>query len=220
MAEPARLYRSSDGAWSEGGRWSSEVEREESASSGPPDFETIFAEFGDAIFSYVYRLMGNAEDARDFTQDTFIRAYTALPRMPADLQVRPWLYRIATNICLDELRRRQRIRWTPWESLMARFWDRPSEDPGPERVLVAREDAIAVQRVLAELPPRYRSALLLREYQDLSYEQIAATLRTSVGGVKSLLYRAREAFRGTYQRMAQEEGWLDQPALGGAVDAL
>src|SRR5256885_751415 len=117
MAEPARLYRSSGGVWSEGARWSSDVEPEES-------------------------------------------------------------------------------------------------------VPVAREDAISVQRVLAELPPRYRSALLLREYQDLSYEQMAAALRTSVGGVKSLLYRAREAFRGAYQRMAQEEGWLDQPALGGAVDAL
>src|SRR5262249_37601305 len=62
MAEPARLYRSSDGLWPGGGRWSGDVEPEASLSGGPPDFETIFAEFGDAIFSYVYRLMGNADD--------------------------------------------------------------------------------------------------------------------------------------------------------------
>lgn len=218
MAEPARLIVHSDHRW-ESGTDAPAGGADSNFAGEKHDFEAIFNQYGDAIYSYVYRLMGNAEDAHDFTQDAFLRAYNALGRMPDDLQVRPWLYRIATNICLDELRRRRRIRWTPWEGLVERFWDRPVDEPGPEKVLIAREDAIAVQRVLAELAPRYRSALLLREYQDLSYDQIAESLRTSVGGVKSLLYRAREAFRVAYLRLALDEGWSEFPAGGGA-DAL
>jgi RNA polymerase sigma-70 factor (ECF subfamily) len=220
MAEPARWYGVSEEGWSEGPPRAEATSPGAPAPTGQDGFDAIFAAYGDSIYSYVYRLMGNAEDARDFTQDAFLRAYAALPRMPDDLNVRPWLYRIATNVCLDELRRRQRIRWIPWESLVARFWDRPSNDPGPERLLLAHEDAITVQRVLGQLPPRYRSALLLREYQDLSYEQMASALRTSVGGVKSLLYRAREAFRVAYQALGREEGWTEGPALEGTADGV
>ena len=64
-------------------------------------FDEIFQQFRDPIYSYIYHLMGSAEDAEDFTQDTFVKAYVALPNTPDDLKLKPWLYRIATNVCLE-----------------------------------------------------------------------------------------------------------------------
>ncbi len=161
-------------------------------------FEDIFAQYKDAIYSYVYHMMGNAEDAEDFTQDTFLKAYVALPNTPPDLKLKPWLYRIATNVCLDEMRRRKIIRWQPWEGVAERFFSQAAPEPGPEHHLIAQEDAAAVQAVLKLLHPRHRLALLLREYQYLSYEEMATVLKTTQSAVKSLLFRAREEFRKAY----------------------
>lgn len=161
-------------------------------------FDEIFAQYRDAIYSYIYHLMGNAEDAEDFTQDTFVKAYVALERTPEDLKLKPWLYRIATNVCLDEMRRRKIIRWQPWEGVAERFMSQASHEPGPETQLLAQEDAVMVQEVLKRLHPRHRLALLLREFHYLSYDEMALSLKTTQSAVKSLLFRAREEFRKAY----------------------
>ncbi|MBI2863653.1 MAG: sigma-70 family RNA polymerase sigma factor [Chloroflexi bacterium] len=158
-------------------------------------FEAIFAQYQDPIYRYVYRMMGNADDAGDLTQDTFLKAYLALPKMPVDLNVGPWLYRIATNTCLDELRRRKIVRWTPWDDFMAVFHPKQVAGDNPEKESLRREDAEEVQRTLARIHPRYRTCLLLKEYEDFSCNEIAAVMGISPGAVKSLLFRAREAFR-------------------------
>ncbi|MCX6023114.1 MAG: RNA polymerase sigma factor [Chloroflexi bacterium] len=161
-------------------------------------FDEIFAQYRDPIYSYVYHLMGNSEDAEDFTQDTFVKAFIALERTPEDLKLKPWLYRIATNVCLDEMRRRKIIRWQPWEGVAERFVSQASHEPGPETQLIAQEDAATVQEVLKLLHPRHRLALLLREFQHLSYDEMAHALKTTQSAVKSLLFRAREEFRKAY----------------------
>lgn len=175
-------------------------------------FEDIFAQYRDPIYSYVYHMMGNAQDAEDFTQDTFVKAYVALPRTPADLKLKPWLYRIATNVCLDEMRRRKIIRWQPWEGIAERFFSQAAPEPGPEQQLSAKEDAAAVQEILELLYPRHRLALLLREYQYLSYDEMAQVLKTTQSAVKSLLFRAREEFRKAYLSVYGAELELDGPA--------
>jgi RNA polymerase sigma-70 factor, ECF subfamily len=160
-------------------------------------FAGLFVQYEQPIYQYVYRLLGDAEDARDFTQDAFLKAYRKLPETLAkgNFQPQAWLYRIATNVCLDELRHRRLIRWQPWEAFVSLFHPTQIARDNPERDALQAETRQEVETVLEQLPPRYRTALMLREYDGLGYEEIAEVMGTSRIAVKSLLLRAREAFR-------------------------
>lgn len=164
-------------------------------------FEAIYNQYQIPIYNYVYRLMGNAEDAFDLTQDTFLKAYQALPRTSYDLRVGAWLYRIATNVCLDQLRHRKLIKWQPWEAFIAVFHPAQVGRDNPEGDVLDKENQEEVQLVLDRLHTKYRMCLILREYQDLSYDEIAEVLHTTRAAVKSLLFRAREEFRQVYARV-------------------
>ena len=163
-------------------------------------FEAIYSRYERRIYAFVYRLMGNAEDAYDLTQDTFIKAYQALPRTAPDLNLSAWLHRIASNACMDVLRRRQRLRWLPWENAKH---DRPSgrEEDDPEGSVVGGETQVAVQRVLSAMSPRNRQAMVLREYEGLSCEDIGEIMGVSRSAVKSMLFRGREEFRKLYTQL-------------------
>jgi RNA polymerase sigma-70 factor (ECF subfamily) len=177
-------------------------------------FEALVGRYQGALYTYVYRVMGSAEDAADLVQDALLKAYLALPRTSADLRVGAWLYRIATNVCLDELRHRKLVRWQPWAAFVAAFHPAqvaPEGQDSPERACLAREDAAEVQALLGELPPKYRLCLLLREYQGLSYDEIADVLATTRAAVKSLLFRAREEFRQRYARAPRQPGRATEP---------
>lgn len=165
------------------------------------DFDQLVADYQDRIYNCVYRLMGNSEDAYDLTQETFLRAYAALPKITGELKVGPWLYRIATNLCMDQLRRRKLIRWEPLDNLLAVFHPKQVARDNPERESLRRESRELVHRVLEKLPPKYRACLVLREYQDMSCEEIAEVLGTTRSAVKSLLFRAREEFRVVHERL-------------------
>src|SRR5919202_1519655 len=84
-------------------------------------FDEIFESYQERIYNCIYRLVGNPEEAHDLTQETFLRAYASLPKIQGELKVGPWLYRIATNLCMDQLRRRKLIRWEPWDSFVSLF---------------------------------------------------------------------------------------------------
>ncbi|MBI3978213.1 MAG: RNA polymerase sigma factor [Chloroflexi bacterium] len=165
------------------------------------DFEAIFERYQHPIYNYILRVMGSAEDAFDLTQDTFLKAYVALPRLPADSKIGPWLYRIATNACIDELRRRRLIQWQPWENFVAFFHPKQVIHETPEGEALRKESAVLVQEALRHLPANYRLGLVLREYQEFSCDEIADVLGTTRGAVKSLLFRAREEFRRVYTQL-------------------
>jgi RNA polymerase sigma-70 factor (ECF subfamily) len=169
------------------------------ADSPPMDvlFERLFAQYEQAIYQYVYRLLGDPEDARDFTQDAFVKAYRKLPETLAkgNFQPQAWLYRIATNVCLDELRHRKLLKWQPWDTFVSLFHPTQIARDNPERDALQEETRQEVEVVLEKLSPRYRAALVLREYHGLGYEEIATVMATSRTAVKTLLLRAREAFR-------------------------
>lgn len=173
-------------------------------------FEEIFDRFQTPIYNYVYRMMGNADDANDLTQEAFIKAYVALPKLSGDVNLSAWLYRIATNTCLDELRRRKIIRWQPWEAFVSVFHPKQVAGDDPELETLHGEDVAMVQRVMDRLPARYRMSLLLREYQELSCDEIGEVLGISRSAVKSLLFRAREEFRRMWLKM-EEEARAGQP---------
>ncbi|MCS7246411.1 MAG: sigma-70 family RNA polymerase sigma factor [Thermomicrobium sp.] len=165
-------------------------------------FALLYQKYERTIYQFIYRMVGNAEDASDLTQECFIRAYKALPQTSEDLNLGAWLRRIAANVCLDTLRRRSRLRWlrldhlAPWQGGPSR-----STTHDPERALLQTETQDVVERVLQRLQPRYRAALILREYEGYSSDEIADFLGISRSAAKSLLFRAREEFRRLYHEM-------------------
>jgi RNA polymerase sigma-70 factor, ECF subfamily len=166
-------------------------------------FEAIFHHYERQIYGFIYRMMGNAEDANDLTQECFIRAYRALPQTSDDLNISAWLHRIASNACLDVLRRRQRIRWLPWESHKHEqlLHGKPLDDP--ERSALSSETQEIVQRVISHMSPRNRMALILREYEGMSCEEIGQVMGLSRSAVKSVLFRGREEFRRIYRSLEE-----------------
>ena len=163
-------------------------------------FEAIYSRYERRIYAFVYRLMGNAEDAYDLTQDTFIKAYTALPRTAPDLNLSAWLHRIASNACMDVLRRRKLIRWLPWETFDTNPGLEPAAEDDPVGEYNQFETSGEVQSVLDRLTPKHRLSLVLKEYQGLSCDEIGDVMGLSRSAVKSLLFRAREEFRQVYLR--------------------
>ncbi len=166
-------------------------------------FEAIFLRYERPIYQFIYRMMGNAEDASDLTQECFIRAYRALPQTSDDLNVSAWLHRIAANACLDVLRRRKRIRWLLWEGQGQPDLHLNGHLEDPEREAIRTETQELVQRVLTQMNPRHRLALILREYEGLSCEEIGQILGLSRSAVKSVLFRAREEFRRIYRAVEE-----------------
>lgn len=154
-------------------------------------FEQLFRDYRQPILNYVYRLVGDSAIAEELTQHAFVKAYRALPRLPAGANQRAWLYRIATNAGYDYLRRRRLVQWLP---LLER--DRSSDtQKGPENAASQRD---AVQRTLAQLPPSYRAVLILYSVDGYSTVEISEMLGISQGAVKTRLCRARDKFRQAY----------------------
>ena len=159
-------------------------------------FETLVVEYEKNVYAITQRMTGNAEDAADMTQETFIKAYNSLSSFRGDSKFSVWLYRIATNVCLDFLRSRSR---KPTVSLSMEDddgeemqMDVADESQSPEVLLERGLTRDAVRRGLNALPPDYRQILLLREIQGLSYEEISDVLSLEVGTVKSRIFRARK----------------------------
>lgn len=160
-------------------------------------FEEVFRIYHTRIYNYAYRLVGNAEDAQDLTQESFLKAYRALLHGAQPANLSAWLYRTASNTCLDVLRRHRLIHWQPLENLLAVLTAAGARSPEDEVLRSERqaERQTEVERVLAQLPPRYRMYLVLREREGFSYQEIASITGDSLDTVKVTLYRARERAR-------------------------
>jgi len=154
-------------------------------------FEQLFRDYAQPILSYVNRLVGDSAMAEDLTQQVFVKAYRALPRLAADANRRAWLYRIATNACYDYLRRRRLVGWLPLLERDGLQYPQSNQ----EKVTGQRD---AVQRALAKLTPSDRAVLILYSVQGYSTVDISEMLDISQGAVKTRLFRARERFREAY----------------------
>jgi len=137
------------------------------------------------VYQLCYRFVGNHEDASDLTQDVFFRAYRGLSGFRGGSSLATWLYRIGVNACLNRVSARKPIT----EELDARqHVDTRNESPS-ERVL-RQERGARVREAIAQLPPKQRATLVLRMYQELSHEEIADVLGSSVGAVKANFFHA------------------------------
>ncbi|NOX60512.1 MAG: sigma-70 family RNA polymerase sigma factor [Chloroflexi bacterium] len=145
-----------------------------------------------AVFNVCLRLLGDAREAEDLAQDAFIRGYRHLDSFDNQRPFGPWIRRIATNLCLNHLKRRK----PPTTSLMDELdHTQPSSQSDPVRALVRDEQERMVREAILSLPPHYRAVIELRHFQDLSYAEIAETLHLSLSDVRTHLYRARKALK-------------------------
>jgi RNA polymerase sigma-70 factor, ECF subfamily len=158
-------------------------------------FTMIFERHKPGVFNFALRMTGNRPDAEDVTSDTFMRVCDMEHRyLQENARFKTWLYTIARNLSIDRIRQKQR--WAPFwfnkpESDDMQEMDVPDQTDGPSQILNQHEIVRHLQNAIAKLPVDQREALLLREYQGLSYEEIARILDCSLANVKILIYRAR-----------------------------
>jgi RNA polymerase sigma-70 factor, ECF subfamily len=159
------------------------------------EFALLFEEFSAPIFNYVLRMVGDHDRAADITQDTFIKAYRKLDTVTEATSTRSWLYRIATNTAIDDMRRRRMlVRVTDDEDQPA-FANEPDTRPGPEAQVLAGTLDERVQRALMTLRPNHRQCLLLSDLEDMAPQQIGEVMGISYAAVRTLLCRARGEMR-------------------------
>jgi len=155
-------------------------------------FERLFLAYQQPVLNYLYRLTGELARAEDLAQETFVKVYGSLARLPADANERAWVYRIATNTARDWHRRRRLLQWLP-------LLDGEGSDEAVDDHAGPVVEAQAVQQALAGLAPAYREPLILYSVQGFSTAEIAEILGISQGAVKVRLFRGREMFRLAYQ---------------------
>ena len=160
-------------------------------------FERVFAQFSEPIYNYVLRMVGDVDRAADIAQDTFIKAYRKLDTLADDASTRSWIYRIATNTAIDDIRRR---RFTTPMGDDERHRERPDPRPGPEAQVLGASIDERIQRALARLRPNHRQCLVLSDVEDMSATQIGEVMGMSYGAVRTLLCRARAEMRRELQR--------------------
>ena len=209
MDAACRLWRTADPAWTvtvanarhdphaPGGR-AAPVDRTaddralvEAARGGADEaFDVIVEGHRRTVYNVCYRFTGNHADASDLAQDAFVRAYRGLGAFRGDSAVATWLYRIAVNVCLNHAA----VKRPAFEGLDTRqFEDRGTE--APDTRVLREERAARVRSAIGQLPPRQRLTVILRTYHDLTHEQIASMLGTTVGTAKANFFHALRSLR-------------------------
>lgn len=160
-------------------------------------FDTLVRQYQRDLFRLAYRMTGNAEDAKDLSQEAFLRAYRGLGTFDGRSTLSTWLYRITVNVCISHLRQRR----TSHEAEGVETYADPS--PKPLEELEEREVYSAVAQAVADLPPQQRATLLLRVHHGLPYREIAEILESSEGTVRVNYFHAvaklREQFKGLHE---------------------
>lgn len=162
-------------------------------------FDEIVALYKDGIYNYICRMVSNRDDVEDLTQEVFLRAFSSIKKFRREANLRTWLYRIASNLCVDKYRR-----WGLEKQLMVPLHpvDREDEDSplaidmpdstyDPQQVYERSELQQQVQRAICRLSDKLRAPILLYDIEGMSYEEISQTLSIPVGTVKSRIFKAR-----------------------------
>ena len=169
-------------------------------------FEEVVGRYKNKVYNYIYRMVGNSDDAEDLTQEVFVRMYTSLDSFRRQASLHTWLFRIASNLCIDHFRRSKKMRANAYSL------DEPIKDAGdggeaggghevadakyePHRLMEQQEMAEQIQQALGQLPEKLRTVLVLHDIEDLPYEEIAQVVGCPLGTVKSRLFHARQQLR-------------------------
>ncbi|HEX7057007.1 MAG TPA: RNA polymerase sigma factor SigW [Bacilli bacterium] len=162
-------------------------------------FSELVRLYSTKIFHLAYRMLNNRQEAEDVVQDTCLRVYRNLDKYDPEQRFSTWIYRIATNLCIDRLRRRKgqysldadlpEGDGLDWHSMLA------SEERGPESSLLLSETQAKVRKAINTLPQKYKAVVVLRYLQDLSLQEISEILGLPVTTIKTRVHRGREYLR-------------------------
>jgi len=164
-------------------------------------FEKLVTRYQKPVYNLVYRLLGNAEDAKDITQEAFVKAYQSLAKHNPELAFHSWLFRIAQNLSIDYLRRKKRritvsLDETP-ENYPHEVQQPELADTAPDArsILIEKQKCDHIQNIINSLPEQYKSVIILRHIEGLRLEEIAQILNLPLGTIKTNLYRARNLMK-------------------------
>jgi RNA polymerase sigma-70 factor (ECF subfamily) len=173
-------------------------------------FAELVSRYRNQITSYIYRMLNDYDTAVDLAQETFIRVYRAAGRYQTTHAFSTYIYRIATNLAISELRKRKRRRLVSLTGLLTSpdgeelmDFQPPDDQPLQDIALIDAEKRAVIKRAISTLPERYRAPLVLRDVEGKSYDEIASILRTSEGTVKSRINRARNFLRDKMRNYVQ-----------------
>lgn len=147
------------------------------------------------MYAVALRMCANREDAQDCLQDAMLRVYRSIGGFKGQSSFSTWVYRITMNTCLDELRRRKTRSASSLDTMLEGGWSPTDGENGPEKQAVASEQRRVLNSAIADLPEDMRSAIVLRDVQGFSYEEIAEMLEVNIGTIKSRISRGREKLR-------------------------
>lgn len=165
-------------------------------------FNEIVLRYKSKVYNYIFRMVHHAPDAEDLTQETFLRAYLSIHSFQSRASLNTWLFRIATNLCIDYSRKNKKIQGLTTSLSVESEADEsdterdiPDVAFDPQRMLLNRELGHVLNRALSELPEKLRTVVLLYDIEGLPYDEISAIVDCPLGTVKSRLFNARSALR-------------------------
>ncbi|WP_042357741.1 RNA polymerase sigma factor SigW [Bacillus rubiinfantis] len=162
-------------------------------------FGEIVEIYKNSVYQLCFRMLGNRHEAEDIAQETFLRAYVNIRSFNQELKFSTWLFRIATNLCIDRLRKKKPDYYLDAEVAgsegLTMYSQIPANTPLPEKELEGLELQEVVQKEILKLPEKYRSAIVLKYIEDLSLNEISEILDLPLGTVKTRIHRGREALR-------------------------
>lgn len=168
----------------------------ERASGGDPAaFNRLMEQHERRMYAVALRMCANREDAQDCLQEAMLRVYRAIDSFKGQSTFSTWVYRITMNTCLDELRRKKNRQNTSLDSLLDMGWSPADESNAPEKRAIQSETRECLQRAIRGLPEDMRAAIVLRDIEGFSYDEIARMLDINVGTIKSRISRGREKLR-------------------------
>ncbi len=169
-------------------------------------FGEIMRRYRSPITNYIYRFLNDYEEAVDLAQETFVRVYFAIERYHTEYAFSTYIYRIATNLAISEIRKRKRRRLVSLTGLFqydneeAQDFNPPDEKSLPDENLIESEQSQTIARAIATLPEKYRAPIILRDIEGRSYEEIAQIMELGLGTTKSRISRARGLLREKLQK--------------------
>ena len=166
-------------------------------------FDVLVARWDRKIQGAIYRVVGSDEDARDLAQEAFLKAYRALGSFRREARFSSWLYQIALNLCRDRLRRRRGKTFVSLEETAIAERSK-SPEPSVQEQLETRDLARLVAREIEDLPAEQREVIVLKEYQGLTFAEIADVLGVPLSTVKTRLYRGLNQLRRGFERRGVE----------------
>jgi len=182
------------------------------ATAGDLDsFNQLVARWERPIYALAYRTLGREEDARDVVQEAFLRAFRGLRGFKGQAKFSSWLYRITLNLCRDWLRRERRapiVQVPEGTDPVEMADDQAAPTESVEDLVARREMSLAVARAMAELPEEQRTAIMLKEYHGLTFQEIADMLDCPLSTVKTRLYQGLSVLRRRLERRQAEQATL------------